>query len=228
MFSKKFSVRRVATALAISSCLLTAVPQVMQAQGGFTLWGGPRDQNGKLVALPYRYDFGGNHGQSGERYRLRIPAKKMELAANFIVIDYGGGKTHFIERDGKFGFDEREIREGGYISPDGTKRVKRDGERVEIQTFDGIELRVRTDGQKRYQTVELREVVWDAENSFIRIVPEEAIPARSKVEIQLEGVTNPRRGIYYFKCKVQTPADTAIPDDKFSARFIGTWDITIN
>lgn len=77
--------RRVVSALAVTSCLLTGFPTLSLAQStpGFTLWGGvPREDQ-----LNYYLDFGGRQ-DAWDRYRLRIPAKKMELGVAQINISY--------------------------------------------------------------------------------------------------------------------------------------------
>lgn len=84
MFSR--SVRKVFSSLAIASCLMGIVPAATQAQSGlpgFTLFGGPRGEEN----LNYRLDFGGKVN-GWDRYRLRIPAKKMKLAVAQFAISY--------------------------------------------------------------------------------------------------------------------------------------------
>jgi hypothetical protein len=59
---------------------------VSSAQGGlpgFTLFSGVKSEN----QLPFRLDFGG-HSNGWDRYRLRIPAKKLKLAAAKFTITY--------------------------------------------------------------------------------------------------------------------------------------------
>lgn len=77
--------RRVLSALAVTSCLLAGLPSVSFADSlpGFTLFSGVKSEN----QLPFRLDFGGQTN-GWDRYRLRIPAKKMNLAASLFVINY--------------------------------------------------------------------------------------------------------------------------------------------
>jgi hypothetical protein len=77
--------RRVLSALAVTSCLLAGLPSVSLADSlpGFTLFSGVKSEN----QLPFRLDFGGQTN-GWDRYRLRIPAKKMNLAASLFVINY--------------------------------------------------------------------------------------------------------------------------------------------
>ena len=77
--------RRLLSALAVTSCLLTGFPAVLWAQTlpGFTLFSGVKNEN----QLPFRLDFGGK-ANALDRYRLRIPAKKMKLAVSEFAILY--------------------------------------------------------------------------------------------------------------------------------------------
>lgn len=85
MFSRS-SVRTVFSSLAIVGCLAVALPIATQAQSGLpglTLFGGVKgDEN-----LSYRLDFGGK-SNGWDRYRLRVPAKKMNLAVAQFAISY--------------------------------------------------------------------------------------------------------------------------------------------
>jgi hypothetical protein len=78
--------RRVASAVAITSCLLTSVSAAVLAQTGlpgFTIFSGVKSEN----QLPFRLDFEGKRGV-WDRYRLRIPAKKLKLAIAQLAISY--------------------------------------------------------------------------------------------------------------------------------------------
>lgn len=77
--------RRLLSALAVTSCLLTGLPTLSLAQGlpGFTLFSGVKSEN----QLPFRLDFGGQPN-GWDRYRLRIPAKKLKLAVAQFTITY--------------------------------------------------------------------------------------------------------------------------------------------
>ncbi|MFB2939498.1 DUF2808 domain-containing protein [Aerosakkonemataceae cyanobacterium BLCC-F154] len=81
----QFSFRRTLTALAVTSCLLTGTSSIVSANGlpGFTLWGGPPRE----AQLPFRLDFGGRVNV-WDRYRLKIPDKKMKLAVSQFAISY--------------------------------------------------------------------------------------------------------------------------------------------
>lgn len=77
--------KRALSSLAIASCLLVGIPSLTIAQGlpGFTIFGGVKGEDN----LNYRLDFGGRSG-GWDRYRLRIPAKKMKLAVAQFAISY--------------------------------------------------------------------------------------------------------------------------------------------
>jgi len=71
--------------VAIAGCLLAGIPAATYAQGlpGLTIFGGPGEGN----ELRYRLDFGGR-ANGWDRYRLRIPAKKLNLAAARFTVTY--------------------------------------------------------------------------------------------------------------------------------------------
>lgn len=77
--------KRALSGLAIATCLVGAIPAFSFAQGlpGLTLWGGVKREDN----LNFRLDYGGRSG-SWDRYRLRIPEKKMQLAVAQFAISY--------------------------------------------------------------------------------------------------------------------------------------------
>lgn len=77
--------RRLLSTLAITSCLLAGLPALTEAQGtsGLTLFSGVKGEN----QLSYRLDFGGQTN-GWDRYRLRIPQKKVKTAIAHFVISY--------------------------------------------------------------------------------------------------------------------------------------------
>ncbi len=77
--------KRLLSALAVTSCLLAGLPAMTWAQSlpGVTLFSGVKSEN----QLPFRLDFGGQTN-STDRYILRIPAKKMKLAVAQFAITY--------------------------------------------------------------------------------------------------------------------------------------------
>lgn len=85
MFSIKSSKQRIVLFGAMAGCLLTGLPAVSLAQSlpGLTLWGGVERKD----QLNYRLDFGGQADQ-WDRYRLKIPANKMELGVAEFAISY--------------------------------------------------------------------------------------------------------------------------------------------
>jgi hypothetical protein len=86
-------------------------------------------------------------------------------------------------------------------------------------SFDTKEIEVRVKGK----SVDVKEVKWDKETRVIKIVTQEPVPARSKVELILSNVQNPSfGGMFYFNCEVLSPAGVQIP------RYVGTWIISIS
>jgi hypothetical protein len=99
--------RRLFSGLAVAGCLLTGLPAIGLAQSmpGFTIFGGPERGN----QLNYRLDYG-TPGMSGDRYRLRIPAKKVSLAIAQINITYPDYyKGEFDEKDIKVRVKDKNI-----------------------------------------------------------------------------------------------------------------------
>lgn len=84
MFSK-VSTPRLFSGLVAASLLVTGLPVVSVAQStpGLTIFSG-RDRKDQLS---YHLDFGGRRGQP-DRYRLRIPSQKVNLAVSQININY--------------------------------------------------------------------------------------------------------------------------------------------
>ncbi len=76
--------RRLLSSLAITSCLLTSftLPNTALA-GGLTLFSGVK----RGYQLPFHLDFSGRRG-AWDRYRLRIPSKKMKFAAARFIVAY--------------------------------------------------------------------------------------------------------------------------------------------
>ncbi|MEH1826510.1 DUF2808 domain-containing protein [Nostoc sp. C052] len=77
--------RRLLSALAVTSFLVTGLPALTWAQSlpGLTLFSGIKGEN----QLPFRLDFGGQ-ANGWDRYILRIPAQKMKLAVGQFAITY--------------------------------------------------------------------------------------------------------------------------------------------
>lgn len=99
--------RRLFSALAVTGCLLTGLPAISLAQGmpGFTIFGGPDRGN----QLNYRLDYG-KSGMSGDRYRLRIPSKKVTLAIAQLNISYPDYyKGEFDQKDIKVRVKDKTI-----------------------------------------------------------------------------------------------------------------------
>lgn len=84
MSRQKFTLR-LFSVLAVSGCLAAGFATIAQAQGlpGFTIFSGVEREN----QLSWRMDYDGRPG-SRDRYRLRIPSKKMEFAVEQFSITY--------------------------------------------------------------------------------------------------------------------------------------------
>lgn len=95
--------RRLLSAVAVTGFLLAGMPAITSAQGlpGLTLFSGVKSEN----QLSYRLDFGGQR-RDWDRYRLRIPGKKLKMAVEKFVIAY---PDYY---DGEFDTDEIEIKVG--------------------------------------------------------------------------------------------------------------------
>lgn len=105
MFSRKKSLmRRMILAIAATGCVLTGISTHTQAQNnpGFTLWSGVAREN----QLNYYLDYGGQP-DGWDRYRLKIPGKKMDMGAIQFAISY---PDYF---DGKFDPKKIEVRVKG-------------------------------------------------------------------------------------------------------------------
>jgi hypothetical protein len=116
--------KRLLSALAVTSCLLTGLPAMTLAQSlpGLTLFSGVKGEN----QLPFRLDFGGQTS-STDRYILRIPAKKMKLAVAQFAITY----PNYYE--GTFDPKDVEVKVKGKKVP--LSEVKWDKEGRVIQIF---------------------------------------------------------------------------------------------
>lgn len=124
MLFKKLSMRRLVYTAAVTGCILTGISTTSFAQNnpGFTLWGGvPRENQ-----LSYFLDFGGRPN-GWDRYRLKIPGRKMELGAAQFAISY---PDYF---DGRFDTNRVEVRVRGKRVP--LSEVKWDRENHLIQIY---------------------------------------------------------------------------------------------
>lgn len=133
MFTLKQGTKRFFSVLALSACLVTGVSTISLAQSnsGLTLWSGVEREN----ILNYHLDFGGRANQQ-DRYRLRIPAKKMESGASKFIITY---PDYY---DGSFDIDEIEVNFGNkYKQSAKVREVTWDKETqlIEIDLEEAIE-----------------------------------------------------------------------------------------
>lgn len=100
--------RQFLCALAIASGLLVAVPTTLRAQSnsGLTIFSGVDRED----ILNYHLDYGGRR-RGWDRYRLRIPAKKLPFGASEFIVSY----PDYYE--GKFDEEEIEVRIDGEPLP---------------------------------------------------------------------------------------------------------------
>ena len=100
MLLKKQVLKSLLTAVTLTACTIGGVNTVAKAQGGsgLVIFG-----NRDVDFLSFHLDFGGQ-ADSRDRYRLRIPKKKLSNGASKLVISY---PDYF---DGKFDTDKIEVR----------------------------------------------------------------------------------------------------------------------
>jgi hypothetical protein len=129
MFSRKISMRRLISVLAVSGCLVTgfSVKSWAQSNSGFTLWSGVAREN----QLNYYLDFGGQRN-AWDRYRLKIPGKKLELGVNQIAISY---PDYY---DGKFDTRRVEVRARGKSYPISEVKWDKDNHVIQIDLEEQI------------------------------------------------------------------------------------------
>ena len=103
MFNSKFRLKPFLAAVTLAACTVAGVNTIAQAQGGsgLVIFG-----NKDVDILSYYLDFGGV-ADNRDRYRLRIPKKKLVNGATQFVVSY---PDYF---DGKFNTDKIEVRVDG-------------------------------------------------------------------------------------------------------------------
>ena len=128
MFSRK-SVRRLFGAVAITSCILSTISVKSWAQSnpGFTLWSGVAREN----QLNYYLDYGGQPN-AWDRYRLKIPAKKMDLGVAQFAISY---PDYF---KGKFDPKKVEVRAKGKKVPISEVNWDKENHVIQIELAEPI------------------------------------------------------------------------------------------
>lgn len=104
-------VRLLASTLVVAGCVLGATQwrTLAQSNPGLTIFSGVERQN----ELNYHLDFGGNRN-GVDRYRLRVPANKMETAVKKLAISY---PDYFDKTNGQFDLDKIEVRVDGQSLP---------------------------------------------------------------------------------------------------------------
>ncbi len=130
MFSRKFVRPGLVSTLAVASCLIGGMPLLSYAQSnpGFTIFSGiPRENQ-----LGYHLDFGGQPN-AFDRYKLRIPATKMEIGVAQIAISY---PDYY---DGKFDTGGIEVRVDGKSLPLSEVNWDKENQLVQIYLDEAIE-----------------------------------------------------------------------------------------
>ena len=128
-FTAKSSIGRLVSAVAVTSCLVTgfSLRSWAQSNSGLTLFGGVAREN----QLSYYLDFGGQR-DAWDRYRLRIPAKKMELGVAQFSISY---PDYY---DGKFDPKKIEVRVRGKSVPLSEVNWDKENHRIQISLEEPI------------------------------------------------------------------------------------------
>ena len=189
--------RKLFSALSLASVLLgmaaTSLSPVLAQGTGLTLFSGVKRE----FLLPHSFDF--DSGQGGrERYRFRIPRKKMRYAATSIVITYPAYYK------GKIDSDRSEV------------FVDDEDDPIAVESVSPPELIVfgKPDDDNKGEK--------DDDLYRIEILLQDTIPESSEVEIVMSNVKNPRVGqTYYFNARVQPPRDIV-------ERYVGTWIVSID
>jgi hypothetical protein len=128
----KFQMRSIFAALTIAASALAAIPVIpatVVAQGlpGLTIFSGVDREN----QLGYRLDFGGLTSQR-DRYRLRIPEKKMTFAVSLFAVTYPD--TY----EGRFDPEAVEVRVDGESVPVDEVSWDEENRTIEIYPVDPV------------------------------------------------------------------------------------------
>lgn len=128
-FTAKSSIGRLVSAVAVTSCLVTgfSLRSWAQSNPGLTLFGSVAREN----QLSYYLDFGGQR-DAWDRYRLRIPAKKMQLGVAQFSISY---PDYY---DGKFDPKKIEVRVRGKSVPISEVNWDKENHRIQISLEEPI------------------------------------------------------------------------------------------
>ncbi len=129
MFFKKSSVLHIISAVAVTGCIVTgfSLKSWSQNNSGFTLWSGVPREN----VLNYYLDYGGQPN-GWDRYRFKIPAKKLELGVAQIAISY---PDYY---DGKFDTKRIEVRSKSKTYAISEVKWDKDNHVIQIELQDPI------------------------------------------------------------------------------------------
>jgi hypothetical protein len=136
MFSAKFSVKHLVSALALSGCLLTGLQAIAWADGnpGLTIFSGVERKD----ILDYFLDYGG-HPNEWDRYKLYVPSKKIPQGVSKFYISY---PEHF---DGKFDKESIQVRVKGKPVPLSDVTWDKESRFIEIDLAQPIEANTKVD-----------------------------------------------------------------------------------
>ncbi|MBZ8180663.1 DUF2808 domain-containing protein [Oscillatoria salina] len=137
MFSTKTPLPRFLSTLIATGCLVTGASSIALAQSnpGLTIFSGVENRSD---ILNYYLDFGGRPN-GWDRYRLRIPAKKLELGVAQFTINY---PDYY---DGKFDTDDIEVRVKGDPVPLSEIVWDKDNHRIHLYLDEPIEARTQVE-----------------------------------------------------------------------------------
>ncbi len=241
LFSKTLK-NRLLAGLAAAGCAIAAMPLATFAQNsGLTIFSGVNRPN----LLNYRIEHGGRNARNA-RYKLRIPAKKVEGTVAQISVYY---PDYYGEADERFRdvvcVENCEVTEGDE-HPNRIFAFEDPEDVIEIGYGRGYDKEVGV-GNVRIEENCYR--VWDGDEekyfNCLRIPLTESIEARNPIQIKLEHIRNPWfGGTFYFHALLVTcldengcftEADHEPVNDspefadfrRASIDYVGTWIVSI-
>ncbi|GAB4284327.1 MAG: DUF2808 domain-containing protein [Oscillatoriaceae cyanobacterium] len=193
--------RRLLSILLVTGCAMTGLPGASSAQSnrGFTIFGGPE----RGYELDYHLERG--RADVSDRYRLRIPGRKLAGAISKLTIDY---PDYYRGR-----FDPRQV------------QVLVGQEKVALTCTENTveESQTGAIGQPQGQNTSPCKVLWDAQKRAIEVYFPQPLTGSKDLELVLSNVRNPwRGGMFYFNCRISSVTGSPVP------QYVGTWVLTID